>query len=299
MPNSSRVGAARTSGSIVPAARRHLGAAAQLEVSEDPERQDEELHGHPGEQRPVLARGRPPLLQHGAFHERVGEPEQDRGPRGRRQQTEQLGSGVEVDGEHHPGELFAVRAAGELRQHQPQEQTQRVGHHRVGERLQALCGQQRPLREPAAVQHGELEGLAGERQRPHPRQHGQRHRADLDHDEQDRDPKVLHALIHDAEQRVEPGREADRGHARLFAHDILGVEQLAGNRARLVVREIADGEVGVPGELARQPQRRGGLEVGLAVHEQRRGVGGIRRPGTGCVSRTRTDPRGRASRTSR
>ena len=131
MPNSSNVGAARTSGSIVPPPGVSLGASAQLEVREDPERQDEQLHGHPGEQRPVLARGGPPLLQHGAFHERVGEPEQDRGAGGRRQQTEEFGSGVEVDGELHAGELFAVRAAGELRQDQPQEQTQRVGDHGV------------------------------------------------------------------------------------------------------------------------------------------------------------------------
>ena len=36
----------------------------------------------------------------------------------RRQQTEDLGSGVEVDGEDHPGKRLAVRPTGELRQHQ-------------------------------------------------------------------------------------------------------------------------------------------------------------------------------------
>ena len=83
------------------------------------------------------------------------------------------------------------------------------------------------------MQHRELERLSGEREGADAREHGERHRADLEDDEQDRDAQVLDALIHQPHQRVEPGQHAGAGKARLVVQRVLDLLELSGDRAHL------------------------------------------------------------------
>ena len=131
-------------------------------------------------------------------------------------------------------------------------------------------------REAPAVQHGELEGLPGERERADARQHGERDGADLEHHQQDRHAQVLHALVDEVEQRLETAHDpVDESSGA--ARTVSSIRAAPPARARPPRREGREGEVGVPGVLGRQAEPGGRVEVRLAIDERRRRIGGIGR----------------------
>ena len=105
------------------------------------------------------------------------------------------------------------------------------------------------------MQHRELERLSGEGERADAGEHGERHRADLEDDEQDRDAEVLDALIHQPHQRVETRQHPGAGEAGLVVQRVFDLLELSGDRAHLVEGDVREIEVEVPRELRRQPER--------------------------------------------
>ena len=167
-----------------PRLRRRPGP--QLEEREHAERQDEQLHRHPREERTVLPGRGPPFLEDRPRHVRDRESEEDHATDDGGDEPEQLGGGVQADGEAHPREIGSVRGARERRQTHPQEQAERERDDRSEDRLDALGGEQHTPAEPPAVQDRQLEPLPGERECADAGQHGERDGADLEDHEQDR-----------------------------------------------------------------------------------------------------------------
>ena len=183
---------------------------------------------------------------------------------------------VQLHGEQHAGERRTVRAAGEARQAQADQEAERERDQRREHGLHALREQQRPAGEAAAVQHRQLERLSCERERGDAREHGERHGADLEHDEQDRHAQVLHPLIHDPQERVESGEDPGARQPGLVVQLVLDLVELRGDRLHLFERHAREVQVDVPCVLRGQPQRVGELQRGVARHQLRldlRGVG--------------------------
>jgi hypothetical protein len=105
---------------------------------------------------------------------------------------------------------------------------------------------------PRLCSTASLERLARERERAHPSEHGERHRPDLEHDEQDRHPQVLHAQVDEVEQRVEAAHHASRRETGLGLHRVLDLGELRRHARRLLERNSVQGEEGVPRELRRE-----------------------------------------------
>jgi hypothetical protein len=126
---------------------------------------------------------------------------------------------------------------------------------------------------PRLCSTASLERLARERERAHPSEHGERHRPDLEHDEQDRHPQVLHAQVDEVEQRVEAAHHASRRETGLGMHRVLDLGELRRHARRLLERNSVQGEEGVPRELRREAERAGGIEVRRPVDEGRHAAG--------------------------
>ena len=184
---------------------------------------------------------------------------------------------VQLHGEQHAGERRTVRPAGEARQAQADQEAERERDQRRERRLHALREQQRPAGEAAAVQHRELERLSRERECCDAREHRQRHRTDLEHDEQDRHAQVLHPLIHDPQERVESGEDPGAREPGLVVELVLDLAELRRDRLDLVERHALEVEVDVPCVLRGQPQRVGELQGGVARHQFRLDLRGIGR----------------------
>ncbi len=227
-------------------ARLGLRAAAQLDEGEDAERQHDQLDRHPGQQRAILARCSAAFLDHGARDRRRRERQQHERADQRHGEPEPDRAVVEPGGELDAGELLPVEPSGELGEPEPQQQPERERDRRVEQRLHALRREQRAAGEAAAVQHRELERLARERERAHAGEHGERHRPDLEHDEQDRHPQVLHAQVDEVEQRVEAAHHAGRRQAGLGLHRVLDLGELRRHARGLLERHAVQGEERVP-----------------------------------------------------
>ena len=180
-------------------ARAGLGfrSAPELDEREDPDRQHDQLDRDAGEQGTVLPRRRASLLEHGSRDVGERQQEQDQGAEGRRDGTEDLRGRVQLHGEQHAGERRSVRTTGEAREAETDQEADRERDRGREDGLDRLREQQRPAREPSAVQHRQLERLTGEGERAHTREHRQGHGADLEYDQQDRDAQVGDTLIHD------------------------------------------------------------------------------------------------------
>ena len=115
-----------------------------------------------------------------------------------------------------PGKIGSVRGAGEGREAHPQEQSERERDDRGENGLDGLRGEEHAPAEAPAVQDGQFESLPGERERADAGKHGERDRADLEDDEQDRHGEIGDALPDDVQERVESRDQIDRAQAEIL-----------------------------------------------------------------------------------
>ena len=282
-------------GSIVPPPGRRLGAAAQLEEREDPERQDEQLHGHPGEQRPVLARGARRSSSTVRDTRGIESPNRMSAPTAAASRPSSSAAGVQVDGEHHPGSVRPFERPASARQAQPQEQAERVRPPPRGERLHALRGSSVRRRNPRLWSTASSKAWRVSASAPTPASTASVTAPIWNTTSRIGIAKVLHALIHDAEAACRARSRRGRGRGPVLAHELLGLEQLAGDRTRPPRTDARRGRGRRPTRTRVVSPSVSAAAGGVAVHQQRLGLVESG-PGTGSASRTRTDPRGRASR---
>ena len=191
--NSSSVGASSTSGSIVPAPGVGFVPPRSWMNAKIPTGSTISSTGTRDSSGRSSRDKRPPLLQHGPRD--VGEREQqqdERADRGRDARRAPRADGVQLHGEQHAGERRTVRSAGEARQ----PQARSAG--RAGTRPSRRAPPARPA--PASsVPRGRSRGCAAPTssnawrvrvERGDAGEDGERHGADLEHDEQDRHAQV-------------------------------------------------------------------------------------------------------------
>ena len=263
---------------LVPGARRLHRRPAELDEREQRDRQHEQLDRHARDQRAVLAREQATLLQDRPPDVRQREQQQrdradERADRARaRARTSTARSGKSTPGSDGP---FAFEAS--VARAMPSNRPSGYATIAVNSGLHALRGEQLGRGEPAAAQHGELERLSRQHQRADAGEDRERDGADLEHDEEDRDAQVLHALLHERDQRVEPGAHLELGELGRRAELVGDPFDLLRDPLGPDERDADQVEVDVPHVLARQPRARAPPRGTRPIHQPRRELGRVRR----------------------